>query len=92
MVLWVHARSPKIEHRIFKISITTSARIPSNLSSPLKQHISIEVFVVYVDTGSPVLYIPSKSRDLADENNKFLNFYNFFISKPILVLLIVLET
>jgi hypothetical protein len=33
----------------------------------LKRHISIGVFVVYIDTGSPVLYIPSKSRDLADE-------------------------
>jgi hypothetical protein len=38
----------------------------------LKRHISIGVFVVYIDTGSPVLYIPSKSRDLADENNKIL--------------------
>jgi hypothetical protein len=26
-------------------------------------------FVVYIDTGSPVSNIPSKSRDLADENN-----------------------
>ena len=25
---------------------------------------------MYIDTGSPVLYIPSKSRDPADENNK----------------------
>ena len=38
----------------------------------LKRHISIGVFVVYIDTGSPVLYIPSKSRDLVDENNKIL--------------------
>jgi hypothetical protein len=38
----------------------------------LKRHISIGVFVVYIDTRSPVLYIPSKSRDLADENNKIL--------------------
>jgi hypothetical protein len=30
------------------------------------------VFVVYIDTGSPMLNIPSKSRDLADENNKIL--------------------
>jgi hypothetical protein len=37
----------------------------------LKRHISIGVFVVYIDTGSPVLYIPSKSSDLADENNVF---------------------
>ena len=32
----------------------------------LKRHISIEGFVVYIDTRSLVLYIPSKSRDLAD--------------------------
>jgi hypothetical protein len=38
----------------------------------LKRHISIEVFVVYIDTGSLVLCIPSKSRDLADENSKIL--------------------
>jgi hypothetical protein len=37
-----------------------------------KMETSIGVFVVYIDTGSPVLYIPSKSRDLADENNKML--------------------
>ena len=36
----------------------------------LKRHISIGVFVVYIDTGSSVPGIPSKSRDLADENNK----------------------
>jgi hypothetical protein len=29
-------------------------------------------FVVYIDTGSPVPNIPSKSRGLADENKKFL--------------------
>jgi len=38
----------------------------------LKRHISIGVFFVYIDTGNPVLYIPSKSRDVADENNKIL--------------------
>ncbi len=38
----------------------------------LKRHISIGVFVVYIDTGSPVLYSSSKSRDLADENKKML--------------------
>jgi hypothetical protein len=31
---------------------------------------------VYIDTGSPVLYIPSKSRDVADENNKILTIEN----------------
>jgi hypothetical protein len=35
----------------------------------LKRHISIGVFVVYIDTWSPVIYISSKSRDLADENS-----------------------
>jgi hypothetical protein len=38
----------------------------------LKRHKSIGVFVVYIDTGSPMLNIPSKSRDLADEKNKIL--------------------
>jgi len=33
---------------------------------------SIGVFVVYIDTRSPVLYIPSTSRDLANENKKNL--------------------
>ena len=36
----------------------------------LKRHISIGVFVVYIDTGSSIPISPSKSRDLADENNK----------------------
>ena len=38
----------------------------------LKRHISIGVVVVYIYNGGPVLYFPSKSRDLADENNKIL--------------------
>jgi hypothetical protein len=36
----------------------------------LKRHISIGVFVGYIGTGSSVPGVPSKSRDLADENNK----------------------
>ena len=36
----------------------------------LKRHISIGDFVLYIHTGSSVPNIPSKSRDLADENNK----------------------
>jgi hypothetical protein len=44
----------------------------------LKRHISIGVFVVYIDTGSPVPNIPSKSRDLADENNKMLTEWKWF--------------
>jgi hypothetical protein len=38
----------------------------------LKRHISIIVFVVYIDTGNSVPGVPSKSCDLADENNKIL--------------------
>jgi hypothetical protein len=34
----------------------------------LKRHTSIGVFVVCIDTGNPVHYIPSKSCDLVDEN------------------------
>jgi hypothetical protein len=33
---------------------------------------TIGVFVVYIDTGSSMPISPSKSRDLADENNKIL--------------------
>ena len=36
----------------------------------LKQHLSIGVFVVYIDTVSPVPNIPSKSCGLVDENKK----------------------
>ena len=35
-------------------------------------YISIGVCVVYIDTGSSVPGVPSKSRDLADENSKIL--------------------
>ena len=34
---------------------------------------SIGIFVVYIDTGSSVPGVLSKSRDLADENNKILS-------------------
>ena len=44
----------------------------------LKRHKSIGVFVVYIDTGSPMLNIPSKSRDLADEKNKILTEWKWF--------------
>ena len=33
---------------------------------------TIGVFVVYIDTGTPVLNIQSKSRGLEDENKKVL--------------------
>ena len=38
----------------------------------LKRHKSIRVFAVYTDTGNSMLISPSKSCDLADENNKIL--------------------
>jgi hypothetical protein len=44
----------------------------------LKRHISIGVLVVYIDTGSTVPNIPSKSRGLADENKKFLTEWKWF--------------
>jgi hypothetical protein len=44
----------------------------------LKWCVSIGVFVVYIDTGSPVRYIPSKSCDIADENNEILKEWNAF--------------
>jgi hypothetical protein len=44
----------------------------------LKRHISIGVFVVYIDTGSSMPISPSKSRDLANENNKILTEWKWF--------------
>jgi hypothetical protein len=44
----------------------------------LKRHKSIGVFVVYIVTGSSMLISPSKSRDLADENNKILTEWKWF--------------
>jgi hypothetical protein len=44
----------------------------------LKRHKSIGVFVVYIKTVSLMLNIPSKSRDLADENNKILTEWKWF--------------
>jgi hypothetical protein len=51
----------------------------------LKRHLSIGVFVLYIDTRSPVPNIPSKSSGLEDENKKFLIIFckryqlNYFI-------------
>jgi hypothetical protein len=44
----------------------------------LKRYILIGVFVVYIDTGSSMPISPSKSRDLADENNKILMEWKWF--------------
>jgi hypothetical protein len=44
----------------------------------LKRHKCKGVFVVYIDTGSSMLISPSKSRDLADENNKMLTEWKWF--------------
>ena len=38
----------------------------------LKRHIAIRVFVVYIDTGSPVPNIPSKSCGWQTKINSFL--------------------
>ena len=52
----------------------------------LKPHLLIEVFVVYIDTGSPVPSIPSKSRGLADENKKVLTEWKWIETTVLLVL------
>jgi hypothetical protein len=44
----------------------------------LKRHKSIGVFVVYIDTGNSMQINPSKSRDLANENNKILTEWKWF--------------
>ena len=44
----------------------------------LKRHQSIGVFVMYIDTGSSMPISPSKSRDLADGNNKILTEWKWF--------------
>jgi hypothetical protein len=44
----------------------------------LKGHISIGVFVVYIHAGNSMPISPSKSHDLADENNKILTEWKWF--------------
>ena len=51
----------------------------------LKRHISIGVLVVYIDTGSSMPISPSKSRDLADENNKMLTEWKWFETTVLLI-------
>jgi hypothetical protein len=41
--------------------------------------------IVYIDTGSPVRYIPSKSCDLADENNNILTEWKWFETTVLIV-------
>jgi hypothetical protein len=48
---------------------------------PLKRHISIGVFVVCIDIGSPVPNIPSKSRGMPYENKKLLTEWKWFETK-----------
>jgi hypothetical protein len=51
--------------------VTFAENVKNSFSwGTLKRHISIEVFVVYIDTESPVPNIPSNSRGLANENKK----------------------
>jgi hypothetical protein len=52
--------------------------------STLKRHISIGVFVVYIDTGSSMPGVPSKSRDLADENYKIVTEWKWFETTVVL--------
>jgi hypothetical protein len=40
----------------------------------LRHHLSIRVFIVYIDTESPELNVPSKSHGLADEISAIINF------------------
>jgi hypothetical protein len=55
------------------MSFTENVKIFLSWGSNVKRHISIGVFVVYIDTGSSMPISPSKSRDLADENNFFFD-------------------
>ena len=48
------------------------------ISEMLKRCISIGFSVVYIDTGSPVPSIPSKSRGVADKNEKILTEWKLF--------------
>ena len=49
----------------------------------LKRYTSIGVCVVYIDTGRSMPISPSKSRDLADENNKILTEWKMIRNKRI---------
>jgi hypothetical protein len=51
----------------------------------LKRHISIGVFVVYIDTRSTMPIRPSKSRDLAEENNQILTEWKWFETTVLVV-------
>ena len=62
------------------LSFTDNAK---NYIGTSKRHISIGVFAVYIDTGSSVLNIPSKSRGLADEDKKLLKKMEMIRSKRI---------
>jgi hypothetical protein len=52
----------------------------------LKPHLSIRVFVVYIDIGSPIHNIPSKSRGLADENKKVLTEWKWFETSVLVIM------
>ena len=52
----------------------------------LKPHLSIRVFVVYIDIGSPMPNIPSKSRGLADENKKVLTEWKWFETSVLVIM------
>ena len=62
----------------------------ADVSTGLKRHKSIGVFVVYIDTGSSMPISPSKSCDLADENNKILTEWKRFETTVLSILRITI--
>ena len=68
-----------IQIKQFNWHLSFTDNVKNSLSwGTLKRHISIGVFVVNIDTGSPVPNIPSKSRGLTDENKKLLTESKWF--------------
>jgi hypothetical protein len=56
----------------------TDSGVPNSSIFSATRHKSIGVFVVYIDTGSWMPNIPSKSRDLAVENTIVLTEWKWF--------------
>ena len=76
----VYVLKSLIQIKQFNWHLSFTDNVKNSLSwGTLKRHISsIGVFVVYIDTGSPVPNIPSKSRVLTDENKKILKEWKWF--------------
>jgi phage terminase large subunit-like protein len=67
-----------LRHVTFKRASVPVDVLWYNMFWTLKRHKLIGVFVVYIDTRSSMPISPSKSRDLADENNKILTEWKWF--------------